>query len=129
VNRVAALVEKRHRIIHREYLETGWPATRDPLWRREFVKLCAEVSNECKALTVVFTTLLIDWMDRERSVKPTLPGRVWTRQAPVHGTPTGSRADEEAAGQSEAPRLELGRVIAAVTPAGVEAALVAETTG
>ena len=62
--RVVELLEKRHRIIHREYLESRWPTETDLAWRSTFCKLCIEVSAECRDLTVVFTSLLAKWLER-----------------------------------------------------------------
>ncbi len=59
-NRVISFLEKRHRIIHREYLISRWPM-HDINWRKTFLALCLEVAAEARDLTHVFAKLLLEW--------------------------------------------------------------------
>jgi len=65
------------------------------------------------------------WAFSDRSVKPTLPGRLGMGHPSRHATATGSRAHEKAPGFARAPGLELPRAVPALGSSGLEAALVA----
>jgi hypothetical protein len=62
--RVSKLVEKRHRVLHRSFLEFGWPIAMAPEKDAEFRMLCVQVGVESQAMSVVFIDLLLTWMKR-----------------------------------------------------------------
>jgi hypothetical protein len=62
-DRIIALIEKRHRIVHRIVEETGWPgvqATDEE--RRQIGQLCNDVIEESKHLSTVLYDLTLKWM-------------------------------------------------------------------
>lgn len=61
--RMSKLIENRHRVIHREYLESRWPS-HDPAWCVAFCKLCQEICSESLDLMDELLTLLAQWFQR-----------------------------------------------------------------
>jgi hypothetical protein len=62
-DRISALIEKRHRVIHRIVEETGWPgvhATDEQ--RRQIGQLCDDVIEESRLLSTVLYDLTLKWM-------------------------------------------------------------------
>lgn len=62
--RVTSLVEKRNRVIHRSFLEFGWPAAMPSEKKEQFVRLCVNVSAESQALSIVFVDMVLSWMKK-----------------------------------------------------------------
>jgi hypothetical protein len=62
--RVTRLIENRHRMIHRLFLEFGWPAAIPREKEGDFVQLCARVASESQAISIVFVDLVLNWMKR-----------------------------------------------------------------
>lgn len=60
-SRVLALIDSRHRIIHRLTSEHEWPQKSDENTKSEIKSLCNFVIEESKSLTLEFTDLLRDW--------------------------------------------------------------------
>ena len=63
-DRISALIEKRHRVIHRLVEETGWSGDVSEDQRKNIHQLCAEVISESNILSNVLTDLLTEWMDK-----------------------------------------------------------------
>jgi hypothetical protein len=63
-NRVSQLIERRHKIIHREFLSSGWPGEADQDWARSFETQCTDVVKEYTALTIIFIRLLTQWLEK-----------------------------------------------------------------
>jgi nucleoside-triphosphatase THEP1 len=62
-DRISALIEKRHRVVHRIVEETGWPGkTSTEEQRQDIGQLCDEVISESKLLTDVLYDLMVEWM-------------------------------------------------------------------
>jgi hypothetical protein len=68
---ISGLLEDRHRIIHRAFLESGWPGQMTEQKTAEFVELCARVSSESQRLAHVFIPLIFAWMARFTELSPT----------------------------------------------------------
>ncbi|MFT6904810.1 MAG: hypothetical protein ACJAS1_001464 [Oleiphilaceae bacterium] len=62
-SRIKILVENRHKIIHRAFLECGWPAPLSEEKERLHSKLCIKVIAESQALSVVLMDILLPWME------------------------------------------------------------------
>ena len=63
-DRITALIEKRHRVIHRLVEETGWPGNVADEKRQHIHQLCADVVSESNLLAAIFIGFLVDWMDK-----------------------------------------------------------------
>jgi hypothetical protein len=70
-SRVTRLVEQRHRIIHRQFLQGTWPGRPDSDDRLVFYNTCIAVTKESTALAVEFADLLLGWMDRIAALEST----------------------------------------------------------
>jgi len=62
--RVTAWLEKRHRVIHREYIESGGWHFDNTEWTQSFMDLCVEVASEGKALVGILMPLLLQWLEK-----------------------------------------------------------------
>jgi len=70
-SRITKLIDERHRVIHRLFREFGWPAAMPPKKEAEFRRLCAWVTSESDAMSIVFTELVLTWMKRFPATSPT----------------------------------------------------------
>jgi len=62
-DRLSALIEKRHRVVHRIVEETGWPGNTSTEEQRQNIRqLCDDVISESKFLTNVLYDLMVEWM-------------------------------------------------------------------
>jgi hypothetical protein len=68
---ISRVLEDRHRIIHRAFLECGWPSQMTSEKTAEFVELCAHVNAESQRLAHVFIPLVFAWMSRFTELSPT----------------------------------------------------------
>jgi hypothetical protein len=71
-DRIATLIEKRHRVIHRLVEETGWPGNVADEQRHYIHQLCAEVISESNTLSTVLTDLLSEWMEKIPELRDSL---------------------------------------------------------
>lgn len=60
-NRIAALIERRHIVVHRLAEQTGWPTDHGELQRLEIRQFCLEVAAESLELHTVLILMLADW--------------------------------------------------------------------
>jgi hypothetical protein len=63
-DRISNFIDDRNRMIHRLFRESGWPAELSTERRLEFEGLCARVAQEGRALTMLFSEILLAWMKR-----------------------------------------------------------------
>lgn len=69
--RISTLIENRHRVIHRSFLEFGWPGPMETNREADFRQLCAGVVSESNAMSIVFVDLVLTWMKRFPATSPT----------------------------------------------------------
>jgi hypothetical protein len=63
-DRISALIEKRHRVVHRLVEETGWPGNVAKEQHQHIHQLCTEVISESNFLASVLANLLSEWMEK-----------------------------------------------------------------
>lgn len=63
-NRIETLIDNRHKIVHRAFLENGWPATLTEEKEKQFFHLCINVINESQLLSNELIPILLAWMER-----------------------------------------------------------------
>jgi hypothetical protein len=68
---ISCLLEDRHKVVHRAFLESGWPGSMTAEKEAEFVSLCARVTNESQRLAHVFVELVFAWMAKFPGLSPT----------------------------------------------------------
>jgi len=61
--RIDRLIERRHRVVHREFADSGLPFD-NPVWCASFVELCRGVTAEARVLTFVLATMILKWLER-----------------------------------------------------------------
>lgn len=62
--RISLLLEGRHKIVHRAFLEIGWPHEIPECKLIEFRSLCLHVASESQQLAVILLELLGQWIKR-----------------------------------------------------------------
>lgn len=68
---ISSLIEDRHKIVHRSFLECGWPGPMSAEVEGQFVALCARVSTQSMALCNEFVDLTLNWMKKYPATSPT----------------------------------------------------------
>jgi hypothetical protein len=68
-DRVLALIEKRHTVVHRLQEKTGWPGELNTQQRIAIRELCIEISAESLDLHTIFVQLLGQWAMRFPSMR------------------------------------------------------------
>jgi hypothetical protein len=62
--RITAWLVKRHRVVHREFIESsGWHFD-NAEWTTSFIDLCTEVAGEGKELVAILIPLLLQWLEK-----------------------------------------------------------------
>jgi len=62
VNRIVNWIECRHKVIHRQFPESGWPTEEETEKSRTFFEQCNAVVNEGDALIREFVPIVLQWM-------------------------------------------------------------------
>jgi hypothetical protein len=61
-DRIAILIEERHRLVHRAHMEFGWPGFSTEMARVTFSELCDFVTRESIELAIQFHTFILEWL-------------------------------------------------------------------
>lgn len=61
-DRIAKLIEERHRLVHRAHMEFGWPTFSSVEAQTTFSGLCDFVTSESIELAVQFHTFILEWL-------------------------------------------------------------------
>jgi len=62
--RIVDLIERRHRLIHRQFLEANMPFGADPEVRRSYLEFAQGVSRDCYSLSISLANQILNWMSR-----------------------------------------------------------------
>lgn len=63
-DRIATLIEERHRLVHRAHMEFGWPTFSSETARTTFSDLCDFVTSESIELAIQLHTLISEWLGK-----------------------------------------------------------------
>lgn len=82
-DRISSYLEKRHRVVHRLGLETGWPGISDIDVMKQILELCTDVENESIELAAILSTLFETWVSKFPSLQRALEkGKASSEQGP-----------------------------------------------